>query len=60
MVAMDLGPEARYKDVRCVKYERSASKVNRVLYVLYLSLSMKLIKLMECFCRCSGRFWQVW
>ena len=29
-----------------VKYERSASKVNRVLYVLYLSLSMKLIKLM--------------
>eukprot|EP00891_Asterochloris_glomerata_P002664 jgi/Astpho2/2664/Aster-07011 len=22
MVAMDLGPEARYKDVRCVKYER--------------------------------------
>ena len=31
MVAMDLGPEARYKDVRCVKYERSACKVNRVL-----------------------------
>ena len=30
MVAMDLGPEARYKDVRCVNYERSASKVNRV------------------------------
>eukprot|EP00891_Asterochloris_glomerata_P008415 jgi/Astpho2/8415/Aster-01467 len=26
---VDLGPEARYKDVRCVKYERSASKVNR-------------------------------
>eukprot|EP00891_Asterochloris_glomerata_P001769 jgi/Astpho2/1769/fgenesh1_pg.00033_%23_2_t len=23
---MDLGPETRYKDVRCVKYERSASK----------------------------------
>eukprot|EP00891_Asterochloris_glomerata_P000186 jgi/Astpho2/186/Aster-04643 len=22
MVAMDLGPEARYKDVRCEKYER--------------------------------------
>ena len=36
MVAMDLGPEARYKDVRCVKYERSASKVNRVLYIPYL------------------------
>ena len=35
MVAMDLGPEARYKDVRCVKYERSASKVNRVLYIPY-------------------------
>eukprot|EP00891_Asterochloris_glomerata_P002663 jgi/Astpho2/2663/fgenesh1_pg.00049_%23_26_t len=26
-VAVDLGPEAIYKDVRCVKYERSASKV---------------------------------
>ena len=36
MVAMDLGPEARYKDVRCVK--RSASKVNRVLYIPYLIL----------------------
>ena len=35
MVAMDLGPEARYKDVRCVKYERSASKVNGVLYKPY-------------------------
>ena len=35
MVAMDLGPEARYKDVRCEKYERSASKVNRVLYIPY-------------------------
>ena len=35
MVAMDLGPEARYQDVRCVKYERSASKVNRVLYIPY-------------------------
>ncbi len=35
MVAMDLGPGARYKDVRCVNYERSASKVNRVLYIPY-------------------------
>ena len=35
MVAMDLGPEARYKDERCVKYERSPSKVNRVLYLPY-------------------------
>ena len=34
-VAVDLGPEAIYKDVRCVKYERSASKVNRVLYIPY-------------------------
>ena len=25
----------RYKDVRCVKYERSASKVNGVLYKPY-------------------------
>ncbi len=33
MVAMDLGPEAMYKDVRCAKYERSPSKVNRVLYI---------------------------
>ena len=24
MVAMDLGPEAGYKDVRCVKYDREA------------------------------------
>ena len=33
MVAMDLGPEARYKDVRCVKYERSPGEVNKVLYI---------------------------
>ena len=32
MVAMDLGPEARYKDVRCVKYERSASNVAQGLH----------------------------
>ena len=33
MVAMDLRPEARYKDVRCVKYERSLGEVNKVLYI---------------------------
>ena len=42
-----LGPCTRASGLHeFVKYERSASKVNRVLYVLYLSLSMKLIKLM--------------
>ena len=51
MVAMDLGPEARYKDERCVKYERSASKVNRVLYIPYLISTL----LREA----HGRFWQV-
>ena len=50
MVAMDLGPEARYKDVRCVKYERSASKVNRVLYIPYLISMLR---------EAHGRFWQV-
>ena len=34
-VAVDLGPEAIHKDVRCVKYKRSASKVNRVLHIPY-------------------------
>ncbi len=28
-----LGPEAIYKDVRCVKYERSPGEVNKVLYI---------------------------
>ena len=32
MVAMNLAPEARYKDVRCVKYERSPGEGNEVLY----------------------------
>ena len=59
MVAMDLGPEARYKDVRCVKYERSASKVNRVLYIPYLIIIIYKGKLMEGSGRCSGNFWQV-
>ena len=59
MVDMDLGPEARYKDVRCVKYERSASKVNRVLYIPYYYLFFDEGKLMEGSGRCSGNFWQV-
>ncbi len=58
MVAMDLGPEARYKDVRCVKYERSPSKVNRVLYIPIIIIIYK-GKLMEGSGRCSGNFWQV-
>ena len=58
MVAVDLGPEAIYKDVRCVKYERSASKVNRVLYIPIIIIFYK-GKLMEGSGRCNGNFWQV-
>ena len=55
---MDLGPEAIYKDVRCVKYERSPSKVNRVLYIPIM-INIYKGKPMEGSGRCSGNFWQV-
>ena len=37
MVAMDLAPEARNRDVRSVKYERSPGEVNKV--AIYTMLS---------------------
>ena len=56
MFAMDLAPEARYKDVRSVKYERPASKVNRVLYISIIIYKGKLV---EGSSRCSGTVRQV-
>ena len=66
MVAKDLGPEARYKDVRCVKYERSASKVNGLLnkpfnFNIYKVSSWKVLAgAVETSDRCSRSVWQVW
>ena len=53
-----LGSDARYKDVRCVKYERSASKVNRVLYIPIIIITYQ-GKLMAGSGSCSKSVWQV-
>ena len=51
MVAMDFGPEAMYKGVRCVKYERTLGEVNKVLYIPCYNYNIQR--------KAHGRFWQV-